>query len=214
MVLQLRGAIGTTDHTLDYQSHEYVGQVRGDAQMGHGTFSCIKSGDSYAGEYQGNRMHGIGVHMWADGDAYQGQYKAGVKEGYGVFQWASGAKYCGEWRTNRREGYGVDTSEEDRTVYRGQFKGDEREGHGVIEWPNGHFYRGQLKGGEMDGHGVFFFPSGEQTFELYRGGKEISSVPFNKADPAHARVLQIANEAEVRATARRTGLGGKHSQLT
>jgi hypothetical protein len=49
-----------------------------------------------------------------------------------------------------------------------------------------------------EGDGVYTFASGRRTFDKYKGGKEVSSVPFDAADPAHATVLRAANEAEAR----------------
>ena len=39
---------------------------------------------------------------------------------------------------------------------------------------------------------------GRRTFGQWEGGEEVSSVPFDAANPAHAAVLRAANEAEAR----------------
>ena len=95
------------------------------------------------------------------------------------------------------EGDGVFTFA-DGNVYRGQLKGDKLEGDGVFTAANGDVYRGQWKGDEREGDGVFTFASGRRTFDKCKGGKEVSSVPFDAANPAHAAVLRAANEAEAR----------------
>ena len=50
----------------------------------------------------------------------------------------------------------------------------------------------------MEGDGVYTFAHGRRTFNRYKGGEEVSSVPFDAANPAHAAVLRAANEAEAR----------------
>ncbi len=50
----------------------------------------------------------------------------------------------------------------------------------------------------MEGDGVYTFADGRRTFNKYKGDEEVSSVPFDAADPAHAAVLRAANEAEAR----------------
>jgi hypothetical protein len=175
------------EHTLvsPASGNEYVGHVPVGQLTGTGTFRCAKNGAVYTGEYEGNRFHGIGEYTWANGDVYRGQFNDGKSEGDGVFTWANG------------------------DVYRGQFKDDTSEGDGVLTFANGDVYRGQWKGGVPEGgsvhtlgggivRGILSMLTGRRTFEKWEGGKEVSSVPFDAANPAHAAVLRAANEAEAR----------------
>jgi hypothetical protein len=40
--------------------------------------------------------------------------------------------------------------------------------------------------------------AGRRACEKWEGGKRVSSVPFDAANPTHAAVLRMANEAEAR----------------
>jgi hypothetical protein len=95
------------------------------------------------------------------------------------------------------EGDGAYTEADGRS-YRGQWKGDQMEGDAVHTWASGSVYRGQWKGGLKDGDGVVTFADGRRICGRWVGDKEVSSVPFDAANPAHAAVLRAANEAEAR----------------
>ena len=161
-------------HTLVYGGHIYAGHREFAAT---GIFRC-KNRDSYAGEYEGDRMHGIGVHAWAvgahQGDVYRGQWEWGQMEGHGVYEWARGA------------------------VYGGQHKAGKMEGLGVCHYTSRNVYHGLWKEGKRDGHAVYTRASGKRTFDHWEGDKELSSVPFNEANSEHAAVLREANDAEAR----------------
>jgi hypothetical protein len=164
------------EHTLvdPTSDNEYVGHVPVGQLTGTGTFRCAKNGAVYTGEYEGNRFHGIGEITFAGGNVYRGQWKENKMEGDGVYTWADG------------------------NAYRGQWKGDKMEGDGVFTWASGNVYRGQFKGDKMEGAGVNTWANGRRTFDKYKRDKEVSSVPFDAANPAHAAVLRAANEAEAR----------------
>jgi hypothetical protein len=178
---------------------EYVGCVPLGQLAGTGTFRG-KDGSVYEGKYEAKRMHGAGVFEQADGVVYRGQYRVGQKEGHGVTTYPSGNVHRGQYKGGQREGYCVYTYAKGKETYRGQFKGNvgKREGYGVITtYPSGNVYRGQWKKDKKEGHGVDT-SNGEQTFGWYEGGKKVSSVPFDAANPEHAAVLRAANEAEAR----------------
>jgi hypothetical protein len=184
--------------------HVPVGQL-----TGTGTFRCAKDGAVYTGEYEGNRFHGIGELTWADGDVYRGHFKGGLKEGGGMYTYASGDVYRGQWKENKMEGDGV-YKWANGDVYRGQWKGGEKEGDGVFRWADGDVYRGQFKGGKKEGDGVFMFTDGRRTFDKCKGGEEVSSVPFDAANAAHAAVLRAANKAEARRVQRAASASGRN----
>ena len=68
----------------------------------------------------------------------------------------------------------------------------------MLTFASGDVYRGQWKGGLKEGDGVVTFADGRRICGRWVGDKEVSSVPFDAANPAHAAVLRAANEAEAR----------------
>ena len=157
---------------LSGSSNEYEGEAP--AETGHGAFVCQRNGNAYAGEYDGTRMHGVGVLRWGEGHAYRGQWRQGRQDGYGVFYHANGDVHAGMFQEGRKEGYGVARS------------------------PNGPMYLGQFKRGQKEGSGVSLLVSGQRIFGLWKGDKEMSSVPYDAANSRHTTVLRRANEAEAR----------------
>ena len=135
----------------------------------------------------------------ANGDEYVGHVPVGQLTGTGTFRCAKdGAVYTGEYEGNRFHGIGELTSA-DGNVYLGQFKGGNREGDGVYTWANGNVYRGQFKGDKREGDGVLTRANGRLTFgEWKEDTMEVSSVPFDAANPTHAAGLRAPNEAEAR----------------
>jgi hypothetical protein len=187
----------------------------------------VHNGNVYRGQFKGDLMEGDGEFTWANGNVYRGQWKGDKREGEGVFTLADGSVYRGQWKGDKMEGEGVYTFANGH-VYSGQFKGDVGEGDGVFTWASGAIYRGQFKGYEKEGDGVYtsadgkvyrgqfkggypencvvtyvsegFFSAGKKKTKVgrYEGDMEVSSVPFDAADPVHAALLGAATAAEAR----------------
>lgn len=58
---------------------------------------CCRNGDTYAGEYFGDKIHGFGVYRFANGHCYEGSWHEGRKQGYGMYTFRRGDSKCGEW---------------------------------------------------------------------------------------------------------------------
>ena len=65
------------------------------------------------------------------------------------------------------------------------------EGHGVQTLANGMVYRGQYKAGKMEGDGVYTFADGRRICGRWKGDKEVSSVPFDAANPRNCHAAEI-----------------------
>lgn len=61
-----------------------------------GLFEC-RNGDTYSGEYFGDKMHGFGVYHFANGHCYEGAWHEGRKQGYGMYTFRNSVTKCGEW---------------------------------------------------------------------------------------------------------------------
>jgi hypothetical protein len=201
-----RWSLGNPANGDEYVGHVPLGQLKGT-----GTFRCAKNGAVYCGEYEGNRMHGMGV-LTANGDSYCGQWNGGKMEGHGVQTLANGMVYRGQYKAGKMEGDGVFTWA-NGDVYRGKFKGGKREGVGVFIWTDGKTCRGLWKE-DTCSLGMFTFADGRGTLRRWEGGDYVPvvaanpAVPFDVANPANAMLLRAANRVEV--LARDVGAPDRH----
>ena len=59
--------------------------------------SC-RNGDTYAGEYFADRMHGFGVYSFANGHRYEGAWHEGRRQGLGMYSFRNGETQAGHWQ--------------------------------------------------------------------------------------------------------------------
>jgi hypothetical protein len=60
--------------------------------------SCAsRNGDTYAGEYFADKMHGYGVYQFANGHRYEGCWHEGRKQGLGLYTFRNGDTHAGHW---------------------------------------------------------------------------------------------------------------------
>lgn len=60
-------------------------------------FVC-RNGDTYAGEYFADRMHGYGVYLFANGHIYEGAWHEGKRHGgLGMYTFTNGEVQAGFW---------------------------------------------------------------------------------------------------------------------
>ena len=85
----------------------YVGEFKNDTLHGHGKLTNTSKQMSYEGDWQANKMHGMGLYLWDDGRRYQGQYVADKKTGFGVYMWIDGRVYYGMWKDGAQHGEGT-----------------------------------------------------------------------------------------------------------
>jgi hypothetical protein len=115
-------------------------------------------------------------------------------------------EYVGHVPVGQLTGTGTFRCAENGAVYTGEYEGNRFHGIGEMTYANGQVYRGQWKGGKREGDGTLtyvstgFFTAGMKKTKVGRwmGDKEILSVPFDAANPAHAALLGAATAAEAR----------------
>ena len=116
----------------------YEGSVSPGATCG--LFKCEKNGFTYDGEFQGDKMHGLGRMVEASGNYYTGRYDTGQKRGLGEYVYASGF------------------------VYKGPYVDGLKCGPGVMHCPNGAVFSGDYAKGVRDGYGELRYNSGNTTY--------------------------------------------------
>ena len=61
-------------------------------------FCFIRNGDTYAGEYLADKMHGFGVYHFANGHLYEGAWHEGKRQGLGMYTFRNGETESGHWQ--------------------------------------------------------------------------------------------------------------------
>lgn len=60
--------------------------------------SLCRNGDTYAGEYFADKMHGFGVYQFGNGHRYEGAWHEGRRQGFGSYTFRSGDTHSGHWQ--------------------------------------------------------------------------------------------------------------------
>jgi hypothetical protein len=63
----------------------------------------VRNGDTYAGEYFADKMHGYGVYKFANGHRYEGSWHDGRKQGLGIYTFRNGDTHAGHWHLGTLE---------------------------------------------------------------------------------------------------------------
>ena len=58
----------------------------------------FRNGDTYAGEYFADKMHGFGVYCFANGHRYEGTWHEGRRQGLGMYTFRNGETQSGHWQ--------------------------------------------------------------------------------------------------------------------
>ena len=59
--------------------------------------TIIRNGDTYAGEYFADKMHGYGVYQFSNGHRYEGAWHEGKRRGLGMYTFRNGEIQAGYW---------------------------------------------------------------------------------------------------------------------
>ncbi|KAM6556678.1 hypothetical protein CsatB_003697 [Cannabis sativa] len=84
-------------------------------KVGRGVHTC-EDGSRYVGEFKWGVKHGLGHYhfrlpllLFTNGDTYAGEYFADKMHGFGVYQFANVHRYEGAWHEGRRKRLGMYT---------------------------------------------------------------------------------------------------------
>lgn len=88
--------------------------------------------------------------MLENGDTFFGEYRGDRHEGQGLYLFAGGGAYAGSFRQSRRDGEGQ-LLLPDGSLYNGTFAGDQFSGVGRYEYPDGSLYIGSWSAGTKHG---------------------------------------------------------------
>jgi hypothetical protein len=119
---------------------------------GRGTFWQL-DGSVYKGQFEGDRMEGVGENRWEDGSIYIGDFMESKICGHGTYYYESGEIFEGAWENNVREGKGMMIFK-DGWRYVGEWTGNQASGHGKLFCNNNLVYESewiQEEGGCVDG---------------------------------------------------------------
>ena len=61
-------------------------------------FVLFRNGDTYAGEYFADKMHGFGVYSFANEHRYEGAWHEGRRQGLGMYTFRNGETQSGHWQ--------------------------------------------------------------------------------------------------------------------
>eukprot|EP01102_Stenamoeba_stenopodia_P018955 TRINITY_DN7033_c0_g1_i3.p1 TRINITY_DN7033_c0_g1~~TRINITY_DN7033_c0_g1_i3.p1 ORF type:complete len:546 (+),score=95.37 TRINITY_DN7033_c0_g1_i3:702-2339(+) len=123
----------------------------------------FSNGDVYVGEFEGDRMHGRGMLLWASGDIYEGEFFNNMITGNGEYRYNDGSVYVGAFQENKKHGKGIFRGA-NGDLYEGEYANDAKEGQGEYRLAVGHVYIGQFQNGKKHGTGVFKWANGD-TYE-------------------------------------------------
>lgn len=81
-----------------------------------------RNGDTYAGDYFADKMHGYGVYKFANGHRYEGSWHDGRKQGLGIYTFRNGDTHAGHWHLGTLESRSTQVSNSSSAVATNHFK--------------------------------------------------------------------------------------------
>jgi serine/threonine protein kinase len=154
----------------------YVGQTSDGKRQGLGVAE-LSNGERQAGDFQEDRLNGLGTVRFADDTRYAGQWRDGQASGLGAREKPGVDRAEGNFVAGRLEGLGVRrTLTEPATVQSGEFRADLLEGPGV-ETVGDQRYEGGFRGGKRNGYGQVTSAGGKVQSGRWEDGKPIETTP-------------------------------------
>ncbi|RDY09279.1 Radial spoke head 1-like protein, partial [Mucuna pruriens] len=89
---------------LHCKDPEYLSAERKKSRMNRSctsrifTRDAVLNGDTYAGEYFADKMHGFGIYCFANGHRYEGAWHEGRRQGLGMYTFRNGETQSGHWQ--------------------------------------------------------------------------------------------------------------------
>lgn len=127
----------------------FEGEFLHGVRHGMGTYTSGEGVVVFTGCFQDNKMHGDGVHRFANGRVYSGQWRSDHMHGEGEMSWPDGSKYVGSFRR------------------------DVRHGEGTLMLPGGRQYQGQFVEGKPSGFGVMMDAAGAEKACMWKNGSYV-----------------------------------------
>ena len=113
------------------EDYNYDGDFADGVKEGKGKIIFINYGDSYEGEFHGDKINGKGYYEWQNKENYNGDFIDAKMHGKGIYRWPDGSQYEGEYINNIKEGQGIYKWKDGR-VFRGNFEKGRPHGFGYL----------------------------------------------------------------------------------
>jgi hypothetical protein len=154
----------------------YVGQVVDGKRQGLGVAE-LSDGEKQAGDWQADRLNGLGTVRFPDDTRFAGQMRDGMAGGLGVREKPGVERLEGTFAAGRFEGLGVRrTLSAPSTVQTGDFRAEKLEGAGV-ETVGEERYEGDFRNGRRNGYGQVTGPDGRVRSGRWADGKPLETTP-------------------------------------
>ncbi len=154
----------------------YVGQVLDGKRHGLGVAE-LANGERQAGDFNDDRLNGLGTVRLADDTRYAGQWRDGQATGLGAREKPGVERAEGGFSGGRFDGLGTRrTLAEPAIVQAGEFRNDLLEGPGV-EQVGAERYAGGFRNGRRHGYGQVTLPGGTVQSGRWDDGKVVETAP-------------------------------------
>jgi serine/threonine protein kinase len=154
----------------------YVGQMVDGKRQGLGV-AILADGEKQAGDWQGDRLNGLGTVSFPDETLFAGQLREGMAGGLGVREKPGVDRVEGNFVAGRFDGLGTRrTLGTPAIVQTGEFRGDKLEGLGV-ETVGEERYEGGFRAGRRNGYGQVTGPDGKVRSGRWADGKALETTP-------------------------------------
>jgi serine/threonine protein kinase len=154
----------------------YVGQMTDGKRQGLGV-AQLADGEKQAGDWQADRLNGLGTVRFPDDTRYAGQLREGMAGGLGVREKPGVERVEGTFVAGRFNGLGVRRAlAAPATVQTGDFRGGQLEGPG-IETVGEERYEGGFHAGRRNGYGQVTGPDGKTHSGRWKDGAVLESTP-------------------------------------
>jgi hypothetical protein len=159
-----------------YDGATYIGQVVDGKRQGLGVAE-LADGERQAGDWEGDRLSGLGTVRFADDARYAGQWRDGLPTGLGARDKPNAERAEGNFVAGHLEGLGVRrTLGDPATAQTGEFHADLLEGPGV-ETVGDQRYEGGFRAGKRNGYGQVTASDGKVQSGRWADGKLVETTP-------------------------------------
>lgn len=165
-----RKQFGFGREELDGGASYYEGEFKLFLRNGHGTLENTETGLKYVGQFEVDKFHGKGRHVWPDGSYYEGDWRNGRKQGQGTYVSEENLKYTGAWHDGKRHGKGIQEYANGDS-YDGWWYNGQCSGLGIYYFADGSQYRGAWSHGKYDGEGLLYLANGDRERMTYLNGR-------------------------------------------